>query len=71
MCNSFILKFNLNQVHSFLILLQSTLLYSFQALAALGPYIRDFQGSFTVQNVAGALQGLQKMKSGALLCRVV
>lgn len=33
-------------------------------ITALGPYIRDFKGSFNVQNVAGAFQGLQKMKSG-------
>jgi hypothetical protein len=35
-----------------------------QVITALGPYIRDFKGSLNVQNVAGAFQGLQKMKSG-------
>ena len=33
-------------------------------LNALNPFIRDFDGPFNVQNVAGCLQGMQKMRSG-------
>ena len=40
-------------------------------ITALGPYIRDFKGSFNVQNVAGAFQGLQKMKSGRYRYRYI
>jgi hypothetical protein len=33
-------------------------------ISKLSPFIREFHGTFNVQNVAGALQGLQKLKSG-------
>lgn len=33
-------------------------------ISKLSPFIREFHGTFNVQNVAGALQGLQKLRSG-------
>jgi hypothetical protein len=33
-------------------------------ISKLSPFISEFQGTFNVQNVAGVLQGMQKLKSG-------
>ena len=40
----------------------------FKILRVLAPYVKSFTGQLNVQNVAGALQGLQKMRSGMWVC---